>query len=177
VIDNFNGLWRFQLETFVKGDYTIPGDQIIRYPPVSNDSRYTFSLFAFPEEDYANALKDFCKFCKDYYQQKGYRSNLLSVGYRIAKDQQALLSYSYNGTVMTIDPVSTGNPGWNDFLLVYNQFCSDRNGLPLLNQTFGVTPAIAKKSFGDRLQKLADTRRSYDPNNRLMNDYFKNLLT
>jgi FAD binding domain/D-arabinono-1,4-lactone oxidase len=177
VIDNFNGLWRFQLETFVKGDYTIPGDQIIRYPPVSNDSRYTFSLFAFPEEDYANALKDFCKFCKDYYQQKGYRSNLLSVGYRIAKDQQALLSYSYHGTVMTIDPVSTGNPGWKDFLLAYNQFCSDRNGLPLLNQTFGVTPAIAKKSFGDRLQKLADTRRSYDPNNRLMNDYFKNLLT
>jgi D-arabinono-1,4-lactone oxidase len=77
---------------------------------------------------------------------------------------------------MTIDPVSTGNPGWHDFLLAYNQFCSDRNGLPLLNQTFGVTPAIAKKSFGHRLQKLADTRRSYDPNNRLMNDYFKNLL-
>jgi hypothetical protein len=99
------------------------------------------------------------------------------VGYRIAKDQQALLSYSYHGTVMTIDPVSTGNPGWTDFLLAYNQFCSDRNGLPLLNQTFGITPAIAKKSFGDRLQTLADTRRTYDPNNRLMNDYFKGLLT
>jgi FAD/FMN-containing dehydrogenase len=177
VIDNFNGLWRFQLETFVKGEYTIPGDQIIRYPTVSNDSRYTFSLFAFPEQDYPNALKAFCKFCKDYYLQKGYRSNLLYVGYRIAKDQQALLSYSYDGTVMTIDPVSTGNSGWKDFLLAYNQFCSDRNGLPLLNQTFGITPEIARKSFGDRLKRLADTRRIYDPNNRLLNDYFKTLLT
>ena len=36
---------------------------------------------------------------------------------------------------MTIDPVSTGNPGWNVFIDAYNQFCSDRNGKPVLNQT------------------------------------------
>jgi hypothetical protein len=51
---------------------------------------------------------------------------------------------------MAIDPVSTGNPGWKPFLEAYNQFCSDRGGMPLLNQTFGLTPAIARKAYGDR---------------------------
>jgi hypothetical protein len=84
IIDAFNAGWRVQLETIVSSDYTIPPDQIIHYPAVSDDSRYTFSLFAFAEEEYPAVLTDFFKFCKDYYAQKGYRSNLLYVGYRIA---------------------------------------------------------------------------------------------
>lgn len=176
IIDAFNAGWRFKLENLVKGDYTIPGDQIIHYPPQSDDSRYTFSLFAFPEETYAAALTDFFKFVKDYYAQKGYRSNLLYVGYWILKDQQALLSYSYNGNVMTIDPVSTANPGWDDFLVAYNQFCSDRNGVPLLNQTYGLTTAMVQKTFGDRLTAMQTTRKQYDPNGRLLNDYFRTLM-
>ena len=135
------------METIVSSDYTIPPDQIIQYPPVSNDSRYTFSLFAFPEDEFPAALTSFFKFCNDYYSQKGYRSNLLYVGYRIAQDQKALLSYSYDGTVMTIDPVSTANPGWEDFLVAYNQFCVNLNGKPLLNQTPGLTAAIRARSL------------------------------
>jgi hypothetical protein len=77
---------------------------------------------------------------------------------------------------MTVDPVSTGNPGWRKFLEAYNQFCSDRGGVPLLNQTFGVTPAIAQRAFGDRLKTFDDTRKGYDPGNRLLNDYFQGLL-
>jgi FAD/FMN-containing dehydrogenase len=177
IIDGFNAVWRFKLEHIVKSDYTIPGDQIIHYPPVSNDSRYTFSLFAFSEEDYAAALTDFFHFAKGYYKQKGYRSNLLYVGYWILKDQQALLSYSFNGNVMTIDPVSTGNPGWEEFLQAYNQFCSDRNGVPLLNQTFGLTPAILQKAFGDRLTIMKESRKEFDPEGRLLNEYFRGLLS
>jgi FAD/FMN-containing dehydrogenase len=177
IIDALNAAWRTQLETIVSSDYTIPPDQIINYPPVSNDSRYTFSLFAFPEDDYPAALTDFFKFVNDYYSQKGYRSNLLYVGYRIAQDQNSLLSYSHDGAVMTIDPVSTANPGWFEFLDAYNQFCSDRDGIPLLNQTPGLTPAIVQKAYGDRLTTLANTRKQYDPSNRLLNDYFRTLLS
>lgn len=176
IIDAFNAAWRLQLETIVVSDNTIPGDQIINYPPVSDDSRYTFSLFAFPEEEFPQAITDFYKFCNDYYHQKHYRSNLLYVGYRIAQDQKALLSYSYDGNVMTLDPVSTANPGWNDFLPAYNQFCTDRGGLPLLNQTPDLTAAIVQKAFGDRLKVLADLRKQYDPDGRLLNPYFKELL-
>lgn len=177
IIDKFNALWRFQLENLVVSDNTLPADQIIRYPAVSDDSRYTFSLFAFPEEQYPATLTDFFQFCKDYYQQKNYRINLLDVGYWISKDQKALLSYSWDGPVMTIDPVSTANAGWTDFLTAYNQFCCERNGIPLLNQTPGLTPVILQKALGDRLNTFAETRKTYDPGGRLLTDYFKTLLS
>jgi FAD/FMN-containing dehydrogenase len=177
VIDNFNAIWRFKLENLIQSDYTIPTDQIIRYPPASDDSRYTFSLFAFREERYTTVLPEFFQFVRDYYDHEGYPSNMLNVGYRIAQDQQSLLSYSYDGTVMTVDPVSTGNPGWKPFLEASNHFCGDRGGVPLLNQTFGVTPAIAQKAFGDRLKTFEQTRKRYDPDNRLLNDYFASLLS
>jgi FAD/FMN-containing dehydrogenase len=177
IIDAFGASWRLTLETIVSSDNTIPGDQIIDYPPVSNDSRYTFSLFAFPEDDYPAAITAFFQFCKDYYAKTGYRSNLLYVGYRIAQDQKSLLSYSWDGPVMTIDPVSTANPGWDAFLTAYNEFCSARNGVPLFNQTAGLTRDIVQKSYGDRLQAMIETRKQYDPQNRLLNNYFRELLT
>lgn len=176
IIDSFNAAWRLQLETIVVNDNTLPGDQIISYPPVSNDSRYTFSLFAFPEAGFPAALKDFFQFCIDYYHQTGYRSNLLYVGYWIAQDQKALLSYSYDGPVMTIDPVSTANDGWDTFLDAYNSFCMERSGMPLPNQTPGLTAAMLQKALGPRLQTLIEARQQFDPGNRLLNDYFRGLL-
>jgi FAD/FMN-containing dehydrogenase len=78
---------------------------------------------------------------------------------------------------MTIDPVSTGGEEWEKFLEAYNKFCSDRNGAPLPNQTRGATPAIAKRAYGDRLKEMAETRQTYDPKGRLLNDYFRSLFT
>jgi hypothetical protein len=176
IIDKFNALWRFKLENIITSLNTVPADQIIRYPPVSNDSRYTFSLFAFPEDGYPEILTEFFKFCKDYLASTGYRTDLLDVGYRISEDNQSLLSYSSDGPVMTLDPVSTGGPGWTEFLAAYNKFCSDRGGRPLLNQTPGLTPDIVKKAFGDRLGVFEAARKEYDPAGRLLNDYFRTLL-
>jgi FAD/FMN-containing dehydrogenase len=177
VIDGFNAVWRFKLTHLIRSDYTIATDQIIRYPTVSDDSRYTFSLWAFPEETYPTVLPAYFQFCRDYYAQKGYRNNMLYVGYRISQDKKSLLSYSYDGNVMTIDPVSTANPGWKTFLADYNQFCSDHDGLPLLNQTFGVTREQARKALGDRLRVFEEVRRTFDAQNRLLNDYFQDLLS
>ncbi|HTW65642.1 MAG TPA: FAD-binding oxidoreductase [Bryobacteraceae bacterium] len=176
IVDGLNALWRVILHYLVTSDYTIPPDQIIRYPPVGGVSRYTFSLFAFPENQYPDVLRAFYQFCIDYYRKTGYRMNLLCVGYAIAHDQHALLSYSYDGPVMTIDPVSTGNPGWKEFLAEFNYFCADRNGAPLLNQTWGLTREIVRRAFGERLQVIADVRRKFDPENRLLNDYFAELF-
>lgn len=176
IIDAFNAAWRLQLETLVVSDNTLPGDQIISYPPVSNDSRYTFSLFAFPEDAFPAAITDFFRFCNDYYDRTGYRSNLLYVGYRIAQDQKSLLSYSWDGTVMTIDPVSTANDGWDEFLVAYNDFCVQRGGVPLLNQTPGLTAEIVENALGERWRTFSETRKKFDPTDRLLNDYFRMLL-
>jgi FAD/FMN-containing dehydrogenase len=178
IIDAFNDSWRVTLDTVVRSDNTHACDQTIRYPTVSDDSRYTFTLFAFPEDQYADTLSEFWRWVQDYYKQTGYRTNLLYVGYRIAADQKSLFSYSYDGDVMTIDPVSTANDGWQTFLDAYNQWCSDRNGVPLLNQTPNLTAAIIRKSYGaDRIAKFLATRQQFDPQNRMMNAYFTQLFS
>ncbi|HUY12775.1 MAG TPA: FAD-binding oxidoreductase [Terriglobia bacterium] len=177
VIDGFCALWRFKLTNLIRSDYSIATDQIIRYPAVSNDSRYTFSFWAFPEDHFPAVIAGYFQFCRDYYKQKGYRSNMLSVGYRVSKDPQSLLSYSYDGNVMTVDPVSTANPGWPAFLDAYNELSSNQGGIPLLNQTARVTRAQTQKALGDRWKLFAATRKTYDPGNRLLNDYFQDLLT
>jgi hypothetical protein len=176
VIDGFCALWRFKLENLVRSGNTVATDQIIHYPPVSDGSRYTFSLWAFPEEIYPAVLPAYFEFAKKYDTDNKYRNNMLYVGYRILQDRQALLSYSWDGNVMTIDPVSTANPGWKTFLPAYNQFCSDNGGLPLINQTPMLTPGLVEKALGDRWKQFGEARKTFDPGNRLLNDYFKQLL-
>jgi hypothetical protein len=176
VIDAFNKLWRWKLENLIQSGNTVATDQIIRYPPTGGPSRYTFSFWAFPEQIYPAVLRACFQFCQQYYQQNGYRVNMLFVGYYVAQDQNSLLSYSYDGNVMTIDPVSTGNPGWDQFEAAYNGFGSDQGGIPLFNQTYGITPAQAQKAWGDKLKVFAAARQSYDPNGRLLNDYFRDLI-
>jgi FAD/FMN-containing dehydrogenase len=176
LIDAFNKIWRWKLENLIQSGNTVATDQIIRYPPTGGPSRYTFSFWAFPEQIYPAVLKACFQFSQKYYQQNGYRVNMLFVGYYVAQDQNSLLSYSYDGNVMTIDPVSTANPGWDQFLAAYNQFSSDQGGIPLFNQTYGITPAQAQKAWGDKLKVFAAARQNYDPNGRLLNDYFRDLL-
>ena len=77
---------------------------------------------------------------------------------------------------LTIDPVSTANPGWTTFLPAYNQWCSDHGGIPLPNRTPMATRAQIEKSLGERWKQFAEARRTFDPNNRLLNDFFRDLL-
>jgi hypothetical protein len=43
---------------------------------VSDDRRYTFSLFAFPEAKFPAAFSEFIAFVRDYHDRVGYRANL-----------------------------------------------------------------------------------------------------
>jgi FAD/FMN-containing dehydrogenase len=176
VIDGFCAMWRFKLTNIIRSDYTIATEQMIRYPHPATNSSYTFSFWAFPETRFADVLTGYFKFSRDYYQQTGYRSNMLSVGYRVAQDQKSLFSYSFDGNAMTVDPVSTANPGWEAFLDAYNELCSNQGGIPLLNQTARVTAGQAQKGLGARLTSFAKTRKNYDPDNRLLNGFFRDVL-
>ena len=176
LIDWFNYWVQRAMGLLLSSPNTSAADQIIRYPERAGLSAYTFSIWAFPEEDYPTILAAYYRFCRDYYRDSGYRCNLANVGYRIAQDPSSLFSYSTDGTVMTLDPVSTGDPGWNAFLDAYNDFCSEHGGVPLFNQTRGIRPDHARRAFGARLDQFEEVRRRYDPENRLLNDYFRAML-
>jgi hypothetical protein len=175
-VDLFNFKMRKVMHALMRNRDTVASDQIIRYPERGGWTKYTFSIWAFPERVYPKTLREYFDFCNDYYERHRYRCNVLNVGYRIAKDQSSLLSYSWAGDVITIDPVTTPGPGWDDFLRAYNAFCSERGGLPLFNQTKWVTPEQARRAFGDRLVKLEKYRKQYDPEDRLLNEYFAGIL-
>jgi FAD/FMN-containing dehydrogenase len=168
--------WRATLETFVQHEYTVPADQIINYPAVADQRRYTFTFCAFPEAQFGQALADYVDFAQRYDAAHDFRPDLSAVGYRVLQDRKAQLSYAFDGNVMTIDPVSTGDGGWKQFLTEYNAFCEERGGVPLFNQTFGVTRAMADKAFGSRLEAVRRQRSIFDPGNRLLNGYFRTMF-
>jgi hypothetical protein len=176
LINTYNRLKILLLVLGVRGENTLATGQMIRYPEKATNSRYTFSIWAFPEEDYISNLRAYFRFCHEYYRSWGYRPNLMNVGYRINRDTSSLFSYSFGGNVMTFDPVSTGDGGWEQFLVAYNDFCSRHGGSPLFNQSNSLTRWQVEKAFGDRLVIFESYRVRFDPTGRLLNEYFKHLL-
>ena len=176
VIDAFNRFAGRFLLGGLKGSHTVPTDQMIRYPETSGWTKYTFSIWAFPEDQYVSTLRAYCDWIKDYYARTGWRPNMLHVGYRILQDQNNLFSYTWDTNVMTIDPVSTGKPGWTDFLDAYNEFCSAHGGRPLFNQTRGVTREQSRKAFGERIDRFNEYRKRFDPQDRMLNEFFREVL-
>jgi FAD/FMN-containing dehydrogenase len=160
----------------LRAEDTFPADQMIRYPEESDSSRYTFSIWAFPEAEFPRVLREYYAFCREHNRTHGYRCDMLNVGYRIRQDRSALLSYTWDGTVMTVDPVSTAGPGWPEFLDAYNEFCSRNGGAPLFNQTARLTRAQVEKAFGARLEQFRALQRRYDPANRFVNEYFADVM-
>src|SRR5262249_33217887 len=107
----------------------------------------------------------------------GYRCDLPCVGYSIVQDREALLSYSWEGPTLSIDPASTGGTEREEFLRAYNEFCSASGGQPLFNPPPFLTSQQAPRAFAERLRLFADYRRWADPETRLLDSYCRDLLS
>jgi len=174
IFDTYNRISQWVIIRIIRGCNTSPADQIIRYPETAGFSSYTFSIWAFPLEEYPQTIREYYQFCKDYFEHNGYRCDLLNVGYLIAQDTQSLFSYTRRGPAVTLDPVSTGLTGWDGFITAYNEFCIQHNGTPLFNQTRGITPLQARAVFGPEIKTFQEFRQQYDPDDRFYTDYFRN---
>lgn len=145
-------------------------------PKESWKARHTYSLWAFPEADYPKILAEYFAFCRSYYKEHRYRSNLVTGSSRLHQDRGSLFSASYSGPMFTIEPSSTGDQGWDDFLIDFNDFASALNGTPTFNQTRALQLEHVTKSFGERVKLFRALRQRTDPLNRLRNSYFAYLL-
>jgi len=176
LIDGLNHLTTLVMWRFVRDRNSSPADQIIRYPEMAGYASYTFSIWAFPREEYAEAIKDYYAFCKEYYRLNNFRCDMLNVGYHIAEDRQSLFSYTRRGPALTLDPVATGLPGWEGFLIAYNQWCSNHNGTPLFNQSGSLEPYQVQKAFGAEIRTFLGYRERMDPQERFYTPFFKRLF-
>jgi len=161
----------------VGGKATRPHLQIIRHQEKPGAFKFVFSMWSFDENVFFDVLEEYCAFCDAHAERTGFRCDLPAVGYRMVEDRNALLSFTHDAPSMSIDPVSTGGPGWDEFLKAFNVFASARGGHPLLNQTKHLTPEQVAKAYGARWKEFADARRIWDPHDRLLSSYFAKLLT
>jgi FAD/FMN-containing dehydrogenase len=136
----------------------------------------TFSLWAFPQADYPRLLAGYFAFCKAYHKQHRYRCNLVSGASRLHQDKGSLFSLSYAGPQFTLEPSSSGENGWDDFLIDFNEFATSHGGTPTFNQTRALKPEHVQKAFGERARLFRALRQRTDPLNRLRNAYFAYLL-
>ena len=139
-------------------------------------ARHTYSLWAFPQADYPKLLTEYFAFCKNYYKEHRYRANLVTGANRVHQDRGSLFSVSYSGPVITLEPSSNGEQGWDDFLIDFNDFAAGLGGTPTFNQTRALQPEHIAKAFGDRVKLFRALRQRTDPLNRLRNSYFAHLL-
>jgi L-gulonolactone oxidase len=139
-------------------------------------ARHTYSMWAFSQADYPKLLGEYFGFCKTYYKQHRYRGNVVSGASRLHQDRGSLFSLSYSGPTLTLEPSSSGDAGWDDFLIDFNEFATARGGVPTFNQTRALQPEHVTRAFGERAKLFKALRQRTDPLNRLRNSYFAYLL-
>jgi FAD/FMN-containing dehydrogenase len=139
-------------------------------------ARYTYSLWAFPQVDFPKRLAEYFAFSKAHYKENRYRCNVVNGASRLHQDRGSLFSVSYTGPMFTLEPSSTGEKGWDDFLIDFNDFASALGGTPTFNQTRALQSEHVTKAFGDRAKLFRALRQRTDPLNRLRNSYFAYLL-
>jgi hypothetical protein len=179
LIDTYNKVLRlsFRFAILLETTRSNPCEQQIRYPAIANNSRYTFTFWAIPAADYPKRMEEYFQFCREHYNRTRYRCNMLSVGYRIAKDQMNYFSYSRDEDMATLDPVSTRQPGWERFLTEYNLWCMERGGQPLFNQTWGLNYDMVETAFGKKhMAVFRDFVKKYDPKGRLLSPYYSSVM-
>jgi FAD/FMN-containing dehydrogenase len=154
-------------------------DKIINYEDTPPSARYAFTFWAFPRANWLDNLKAYLDFADAYFKQTGFRCNMPLGAYFIRADQNSLLSSSYNGDVFSIDPIHavTDVTEWHAFLAAFNDFATQRKGVPLLNQSPLVTRAHVEAAYGDRWTQLSAWVKTMDPKGRMLNPFFADLLS
>ena len=163
------------------GGFTLHGpDKTINYSKTPQSARYAFTFWAFPRANYVKNIKDYVKWADDYYERKKFRCNMPLGSYFIRKDRSSLLSYTWDGDIISLDPIhapSDREPdAWPTFLKAFNEWAHERGGVPLLNQSPFVKKEHVVAAYGDRWKKLGDWLRTVDPDRRMVNEFFAELL-
>ncbi len=100
--------------------------------------------------------------------------------YFIKQDHGSLLSYTHDGDVLSLDPIHSFHEDdeeeWYRFLREFNAWAYDRGGIPLLNQSPFVERKHVTAAYGDRWQRFSDWVKEVDPEGRMRNQFFAELL-
>jgi len=154
-------------------------DKIVNYSSTGPAAKYAFTFWAFPREQWLTTLRQYLEFSDNHLKKYGFRCNMPLGSYYIRRDSSSLLSYTDAGDIFSIDPIHayTDKAAWDRFLQEFNDFAAKRNGIPLLNQSPFVTRQHVEAAYGARWQQFSDWVRTVDPGARMLNAFFRDLLS
>ena len=153
-------------------------DKTIDYHNTPVSARYAFTFWAFPRSQWLTTLLSYLDFSDQYFKDTGFRCNMPLGAYHIRRDASGVLSYTQDHEIFSIDPIHapTDVSAWQAFLRKFNDFASERNGIPLLNQSPFVTQAQVQAAYGQHWTQFSVAVRAADPTNRMLNPFFAALL-
>jgi hypothetical protein len=154
-------------------------DKTIDYSKTQPSAKYAFTFWAFPRSQWLGALREYLEFSDQHFKKYDFRCNMALGSYFIRKDTNAILSYTYEGDIFSIDPIHayTDKPAWDVFLKEFNEFAHKRNGIPLLNQSPFVERRHVEAAYGARWREFSARAREADPQGRMLNPFFEQLLS
>jgi FAD/FMN-containing dehydrogenase len=145
--------------------------------PVS--SYFDFTFWAFPVSSWPKVVPAYFEFCEQFERQTGFRPALPSEVYFIRKDDSAVLSFSLDEDIFTLDMVnwSDDEPAcWAAMNRAFSEFAAEHGGRPLFNQTKGLTQSVAMQVRTPGWYALARAREVQDPGGRFLTPFLKSLL-
>lgn len=153
-------------------------DKIINYDSTPADAKYAFTFWAFPRAAWLANLRAYLDFADKYFATTGFRCNMPLGSYRVRQDSSSLLSYTQDGEMFSLDPIHapTDEAAWAAFLVAFNDFSSQRGGIPLLNQSPFVERRHVEAAYGARWGEFSALVRAADPGGRMLNPFFAGLL-
>lgn len=169
MIDTINGAGQALFSAPVHTG-SVAVEQRTRFSEAAPARRLVYSTWCFPAAEFPLTVQAYREFCRDYYARSRFRCDMPTVGYRLAEDRTALLSPSFEGAVFVLRAVSTPHPQWQDFVLELAEFAEKWNGVPLPNQTDGLS-AHQVAALGSRLEFFRKMRRRLDPEGRMLNPH------
>lgn len=145
--------------------------------PVS--SYFDFTFWAFPVSTWGKVVPAYLDFCARFLRERDFRPALPTEIYFIRRDDSALLSFSFDEDIYTLDMVnwSDEEPAcWQSMNRAFNEFAAAHGGRPLLNQTKCLLPEVARRVWKPGWHELAKQRQQRDPDNRFQSSFLKDLL-
>jgi len=154
-------------------------DKTIDYSRTRPSAKYAFTFWAFPRSQWLGVLREYVEFSENHFNKYDFRCNMALGSYFIRKDTHSILSYSHDGDIFSIDPIHAyaDKPTWDRFLKEFNEFADKRNGIPLLNQSPFVEMRHVEAAYGARWREFSARVKAADPQRRMLNPFFADLLS
>jgi L-gulonolactone oxidase len=145
-----------------------------------DDPGFEFYDWMIPEENWVDMVRSFLQLTGVFRREHEFILTLPTVIYFLPHDQSSLLSRSYGGNMIAVDPMypDPSDPTWKMFRLAFNEIAMKHGGIPHINKTRdGAISHFAKAHDQGSLKQYLEIRKKFDPKNLFINDYFKTLFS